>query len=83
MNKLRGWASLDANFWWGGITTLNGIRNLETRQTSSRIGGTVAIPFAGHQSIKVSYSDGAYIRLGGNYQNVSVAWQYTWLGRPD
>ena len=83
LNKLRGWASLDANLWWGGITTLNGIRNLETRQTSSRIGGTVAIPFAGQQSIKVSYSDGAYIRVGGNYQNVSVAWQYTWLGRPN
>jgi hypothetical protein len=27
------WASLDGNFWWGGVTTLNGIRNPGTRQT--------------------------------------------------
>jgi Putative MetA-pathway of phenol degradation len=25
LKKLRGWASLDGNFWWGGIAVLNGI----------------------------------------------------------
>jgi len=30
-----------------------------------------------------SYSKGACIRCGGKYQNVSVAWQYSWLGRPN
>ena len=78
--RLRAWASLDGNLWFGGVTTLNGIRNLETKQTGSRIGGTVSIPFTKFQSIKVSYSDGTYIRFGGNYQNVSVAWQYSWIG---
>jgi len=76
------WVSLDGNFWWGGVTTLNGIRDPATRQTSSRLGGTAAFRVSKHQSIKVSYSDGAYIRFGGNYQNVSVAWQYLWLGKP-
>jgi hypothetical protein len=80
--KPRAWVSLDGNFWWGGITSLNGIRNLDTKQTGSRLGGTVSIPLTKHQSIKVSYSNGTYIRFGGNYQNVSVAWQYSWLGRP-
>lgn len=80
--KLHPWTSLDGNFWWGGITALNGIRNLGTKQTSSRIGVTVSLPFSRHQSFKVSYSDGTYIRFGGNYQNVQVAWQYSWLGRP-
>jgi hypothetical protein len=78
----RGWASIDGNFWWGGITAVNSIRNLDSKQTSSRIGATVSLPYTKHQSIKISYSDGAYIRFGGNYQNVSVAWQYSWLGRP-
>ncbi len=78
----RGWASLDGNFWWGGVTALNGIRNLDTRQTGSRIGGTISLPYSRHQSIKIAYSDGTYIRFGGNYQNVQVAWQYSWLGRP-
>ena len=76
------WASVDGNFWFGGVTTLDGIRNPATRQTSSRLGGTAAFRVSGHQSVKVSYSGGTYIRFGGNYQNVSLAWQYSWLGRP-
>ena len=76
------WASLDGNFWWGGTTSLSGIRNLATRQTASRIGGTFAWRFNKHQSLKGSYSAGTYSRFGGNYQNVSVAWQYSWLGLP-
>jgi hypothetical protein len=79
----RFWVSLDANFWSGGITSLSGIRNLATKQTGSRIGGTASIPISKRQSIKVSYSNGTYIIFGGNYQNVSVAWQYSWLGRPN
>ncbi|HET7441314.1 MAG TPA: hypothetical protein VFJ47_08435 [Terriglobales bacterium] len=48
-----------------------------TRQTSSRLGGTAAFRVSKHQSIKVTYSDGTYIRFGGNWQHVSVAWQYS------
>jgi hypothetical protein len=81
--KPRLWLSLDGNFWWGGITSLSGIQNLATKQTGSRLGGTASFPISKHQSIKVSYSDGTYIIFGGNYQNVSVAWQYSWLGRPN
>jgi hypothetical protein len=81
--KPRLWASLDGNFWWGGITALSGIRNLATKQTGSRIGGTVSLPFTKHQSLKISYSDGTYVRFGGDYQSVSVGWQYSWLGRPN
>ena len=78
----RAWASLDGNFWWGGITALNGIRNVATEQTGSRIGGTVSIPVKKHQSIKIAYSNGTYVRFGGNYQNLQVAWQYSWIGWP-
>jgi hypothetical protein len=81
--KPRLWLSLDGNFWWGGITSLSGIQNLATKQTGSRIGGTVSFPISKHQSIKASYSDGTYISFGGNYQNISVAWQYSWFGRPN
>jgi hypothetical protein len=80
--KRRMWASLDGNFWFGGKTTVEGVQNPLTEQANSRIGGTVAIPITKHESLKFSYSDGTYIRFGGNYQNVSVAWQYSWLGRP-
>ncbi len=80
--KPRLWMSLDVNFWSGGITSLSGVRNLATKQTGSRLGGTASIPISKHQSIKISYSNGTYIIFGGNYQNVSAAWQYYWTGWP-
>jgi outer membrane putative beta-barrel porin/alpha-amylase len=81
--KPRLWVSFDANFWFGGSTSVNGAINEATRQRNSRVGATASIPLSRHQTIKLSYNNGAYIRYGGNYQNVSVGWQYSWLGRPN
>jgi hypothetical protein len=80
--KPRLWVSLDANFWRGGETSLNGVANSGTVQRNSRVGATAAIPITKHQSLKISYNNGAYIRYGGNYQNISLAWQYSWIGWP-
>lgn len=80
--KPRLWASLDGNFWFGGRTSINSVQNPGTLQRNSRIGGTVSYPVSRHESLKFSYSRGDYIRFGGNYNNVSLAWQYTWLGSP-
>jgi hypothetical protein len=81
--KPRLWASFDSNFWVGGRTLLNGVENPNTLQRNSHIGSTVSVPVSKRQSFKFSYNRGAYIIYGGNYQNVSVAWQYSWLGRPN
>ena len=80
--RSRFWLSLDGNYWRGGTTSLNGIANPKTEQKNSRIGATVSVPISKHQALKFSYNDGAYISYGGNYQNVSVAWQYLWIGKP-
>jgi hypothetical protein len=80
--KPRLWFSIDGNFWIGGEGSLKGAENPATRQTSSRIGATASLPLTKHQSVKVSYSDDLYVRFGGAYRNLSVAWQYSWLGRP-
>jgi len=80
--KPRLWVSLDGNYWSGGVTGLNGVENPSTLQRNSRLGGTASLPLSRHQSVKFSYSNGAYIRYGGNFQNVSLAWQYSWIGRP-
>jgi hypothetical protein len=77
----RLWASLDGNYWFGGATSINGVENSSSRESNSRLGGTVSVPITKHQSLKFSYSNGTYIRYGGNYQNVSVAWQYYWIGK--
>jgi hypothetical protein len=80
--KPRLWISLDGNFWYGGATSLNGATNLRTVQKNSRIGATMSIPVSKHQSVKISYNNGAYISYGGNYQNISLGWQYSWVGWP-
>jgi Putative MetA-pathway of phenol degradation len=81
--KPRMWVSLDGNYWVGGTTSLNGVQNPTTLQENSRIGVTASFPVSKHQSLKVSFSDGAYIHYGGAYRNVSVGWQYSWFGRPN
>ncbi|HTT23298.1 MAG TPA: transporter [Candidatus Sulfotelmatobacter sp.] len=81
--KPRLWASLDGNFWVGGRTRINGVESPNSLQENSRIGGTVSVPVNKHQSLKFSYNRGAYIRYGGNFNNISVGWQYSWLGRPN
>jgi hypothetical protein len=75
----RFWMSADANFWRGGATSLNGVFNSKTTQQSSRVGITASIPLTVHQSLKLSASDGAYVHYGGNYRNISLAWQYSWI----
>jgi hypothetical protein len=65
-------APLDGKFWFGGTTSVNDVQNPFSEEMNSRPGGTVAVPITKHQSLKFSYSNGTYIRFGGNYQNVSV-----------
>jgi hypothetical protein len=81
--KPRLWVSLDGNFWFGGKTSLNGRQNPATELNNSRLGGTVSVPLTKHQALKFSYNNGAYIKYGGNFQNISAGWQYSWLGRPN
>jgi hypothetical protein len=80
--KPRLWFSLDGNYWYGGETSLNGIPTPTTLQANSRLGATASFPIGKHQSLKFSYSAGAYTTFGGDFQAVSAAWQYSWLGRP-
>jgi len=78
----RLWVSLDGNFWYGGRTSVNGVENAATLQKNSRVGVTASFPLTRHQSLKVSYAQGAYIRFGGDYDIFSAAWQYSWIDRP-
>jgi hypothetical protein len=81
--KPRLWLSLDGNFWYGGRTSSNGVENPATLQKSSRIGVTASFPLTPHQAIKIGFADGAYVRFGGNYKIASVAWQYSWVRKPN
>lgn len=74
----RLWASLDANFWAGDRSIVDGIQKLDA-QRNSRIGGTVSFPVSRRHSFKFSYSQGVYITIGGDFKTLSAAWQYAWI----
>jgi Protein involved in meta-pathway of phenol degradation len=76
----RFWISLDANYWHGGRTSVNGVEG-GTLQANSRLGLTGSLPLTRRQSLKISYSDGLVIRAGGRFRILSAGWQYGWIGR--
>ncbi len=74
--KPRLWMSADINYWRGGRTSVNGVEGSQTLQANSRFGVTGSVPLTRRQSFKISYSDGVIVRIGGNFQVLSVGYQY-------
>ncbi|MEP0201866.1 MAG: transporter [Halioglobus sp.] len=69
------WISLNANYFGGGQTSLNGIDN-DDEQEGSRWGVTYSMPITMHQSVKLYASTGVITRAGSDFDNYGVAWQY-------
>ena len=80
--KRQLWISADLNYWRGGRTSVDGVESASTLQANSRLGVTGSVPLTRRQSLKVSYSDGVVVRVGGSFRILSVGWQYSWLGLP-
>jgi len=73
------WASVDVGYIIGGRTATDGEPSSET-QKSARVGATLAIPLATRHSIKLGYFTGLYTRLGSDFDNLYVLYQYRWGG---
>ena len=68
------WASLDANYFFGGRQTIDG-RQLVDVQQNSRIGGTVVVPFKGRHAVKVGFATGIFTEFGTDLDQVLVSYQ--------
>jgi hypothetical protein len=68
------WAAIDFTYYTGGQSSINDIYN-DDRQNNSRLGATFNLPVSRVSSIKLAYSTGAVIRVGGNFSTISVAFQ--------
>jgi len=68
------WIAFDSTWYGGGATHLNN-GPATSRQSSSRIGGTVSFPIGKVQSIKISYSSGVTARIGSAFDTLAVSWQ--------
>jgi hypothetical protein len=75
----RLWAAFDTNFYTGGTTSIDGLRNRDL-QRNSRVGGTISIPMTKRQSLKFSGSTGAVTNIGADFISIGVAYQYLWGG---
>ncbi len=73
------WTSVDATYFAGGRTTINGELNYDLQQ-NWRIGATLALPVDRWNSIKFYASSGVSARTGNNYDLIGAAWQYRWGG---
>ena len=71
------WGSLDATYFTGGRTTLNGTLGNDL-QRNWRVGGTLAFPLDAYNSIKIYASSGVSARTGNNFDLLGIAWQYRW-----
>jgi hypothetical protein len=71
------WASLDATYFTGGRTTVDGGLNNDLQQ-NWRMGGTLAFPVNTHNSVKLYASSGVSARTGNNFDLIGLAWQHRW-----
>jgi hypothetical protein len=71
------WASLDATYFEGGRTEVNGSPD-DNQQRNWRIGGTLAFPLDLNFSVKLYASSGVSSRTGNNYDLLGFALQYRW-----
>jgi hypothetical protein len=72
------WGALDATYYAGGRTSVDGVLNNDLQQ-NSRWGGTLAQSLDAHNSIKLYFSTGATARTGSKFDTIGAAWQYRWL----
>lgn len=76
--KPKMWLALDATYYVGGNSTVNGVYKND-RQNNSRIGGTFVFPVLKRNTIKLAASTGAVVRAGADFDTFSIGWQTTWI----
>jgi len=71
------WASLDANFYTGGRTTIGSETGADL-QRNSRFGATVLWPFRRGHALRGSYNTGVVTESGGDYDTFSFSYVRVW-----
>ena len=71
------WGSLDATFFTGARTTIDGRRNDDLQQTS-RLGATLVFPINRQNSIKLYGSTVVSAQGGANLDIIGIAYQHRW-----
>lgn len=73
------WVSADLAWGSGGRATVDGTESAE-RQENIRYGATVTYPLTRRASLKLAWIGGASTRLGADFDNIILVYQYRWGG---
>jgi hypothetical protein len=73
----RQWVSLDGNYFFGGDTSVDGVRS-ESRQNNSRLGLTWTIALNSKHLLKFLAHTGVIGRISNDSDTFTVAWSYRW-----
>ncbi len=71
------WASLDANYYVGGRTSVGANKQADL-QRNSRVGATLVFPIRGKHALRASVSTGAVTESGGDYELLNLSYLYVW-----
>ena len=73
------WLALDLNYYNGGTTKVDGLKNLDLLQ-NSRVGLTFLLPLNRQSALKFAYSRGARTTIGGDFDAIALGYSYIWGG---
>lgn len=74
------WVALDGTYYTGGTSSVDDVFN-DDRQSNTRFGITAAVPLGRMNFIKISGSTGAVVRVGQDFNLVSIGWSKTWINK--
>lgn len=74
------WVAVGGTWYAGGETAVDGVDD-GNRQDNFRVGATLSAALGRGHSLKLTYSDGAVVRVGGDFRTIGLAWQYTFFDR--
>ena len=72
------WLAANGTYYTGGVTTVDGVEGTDL-QKNTRVGLTFSMALTRGHSLKLSFSDGATTRVGGDFRAAGIAWQYIWF----
>lgn len=73
------WLSVDAGWGSGGRASVGGAQS-SARQENTRFGATLAYPLTRRASLKLAWVSGISTRLGADFDNIVLLYQYRWGG---